>query len=84
MKAVTTGEFLEHLTGPGDRWDTIAYQYYNDAEAQDLIIEANRDLFLKDLSPVPPIFAPGLRLRIPVVEETGLDESLLPPWKRGG
>ncbi|WP_286190138.1 tail protein X [Labrenzia sp. R4_2] len=84
MMAVKTGEFLEHLTLPGDRWDTIAWAYYNDADAMDLIIEANRDLFLEDLSPVPPILPPGLRLRIPVVEDTGLEESLLPPWKRSG
>ena len=82
MKAVKTGEFLEHLTLPGERWDTIAFHYYNDAEAMDLIIEANRHLYLDDLPPLPPVLKAGILLRVPVIEETGLDESQLPPWKR--
>lgn len=84
MKPVTTEEYLEHLTGPGERWDTIAYQYYNDADGMDLIVDANRGLFLEGLDPIPAFLPPGLVLRIPVIEETGLDESLLPPWKRSG
>lgn len=76
-------EFLEHITGPGERWDTIAYRYYNDAEKMNLLIEANRDLFLGNLAPIPAVLSSGLTLRIPVIEQPAVDEALLPPWKRG-
>ncbi|MCY1704539.1 hypothetical protein [Pannonibacter sp. SL95] len=40
--AVKTGEFLEHRTGSGERWDTIATRYYRDPEGMGLIIDANK------------------------------------------
>lgn len=79
---VKTGEYFEHITGPGERWDTIAFRYYNDASLSHVLIHANRHLFIDDLSPVPPILLSRTTLRIPVIETAAIDDSLLPPWKR--
>ncbi|WP_310620882.1 tail protein X [Flexibacterium corallicola] len=80
---VATGEFLEHTTEPGERWDTLAAKYYGDADLSDLLITANRDQFLKEVKPIPSVLPAGLILTIPVIEQETIDESLLPPWKRG-
>ena len=77
-----TGKYLTHTTERGDRWDLLAATYYNDATAYSLIIEANRELFLDDLSPIPAILPPRLELKIPVVEQETIDPALLPPWRR--
>ena len=81
---VKTGDYLEHLMVSGDRWDTLAWDYYADAEKMDLIIKENEDLFVPALAPFPALLPPGLRLRIPVIEQPTLDDSQLPPWKRTG
>lgn len=73
--------FLEHETGPNDRWDLIAYQYYGDANRTSPIVRANRHLF--GLNPIPTVLPPGLLLRVPILDpESALAESQLPPWKR--
>lgn len=82
MEPVKTGEFLEHLTRSGERWDILAYQYYNDADLSGLIIDANADLFLENLSPIPAVLSPGTTLLIPVIEQKSVSDTLLPPWKR--
>ncbi len=85
---VQSGEYFAHITGPGERWDTIAFQYYNDASLSHVIIEANRESdsfpsgFIKPLQQVPSILPSGIELRIPVIDITHIDENLLPPWKR--
>ncbi|MEC5291967.1 hypothetical protein VSX64_14505 [Aurantimonas sp. C2-6-R+9] len=82
---MSTGHF-EHVTSEGERWDLIAWSYYRDVTRQSLIITANRAVFVDPASGaigrVPAILPAGLILRIPVVEQR-LDETLLPPWKRG-
>ncbi|MCY1704451.1 tail protein X [Pannonibacter sp. SL95] len=80
--AVKTGEFLEHRTGSGERWDTIATRYYRDPEGMGLIIDANKGVFLEGLTPLPTVLPAGVVLRIPVIEQAAVDETLLPPWKR--
>ena len=79
---VKTGEYFEHTTGPGERWDTIANRYYNDTSLSHVLIRANRHLFIDQLLPVPPILPSRTALRIPVIETNAIDDNLLPPWKR--
>lgn len=80
--AELTGDYFEHVTVSGDRWDLLAYRYYGDQNKQAILLEANRSLFLADLS-VPPLIIPhGMRLRIPVLVEEPTNIDLLPPWKR--
>ena len=31
MRPETTGEFFEHVSTPGARWDLLAHRYYRDA-----------------------------------------------------
>ncbi|WP_321448411.1 tail protein X [uncultured Cohaesibacter sp.] len=81
-EVVKTGEYLEHLTVAGDRWDLLAWDYYGDASKDGLIIEENRDLYVGSLLSIPALLPTGLTLRIPVIEQSTLDDSQLPPWKR--
>jgi len=71
-------EVLEHITAQGDRWDNLAWQYYGDPHAYERIIAANPEVQIE------PILPGGIRLLIPVIEDT--DETVnieeLPPWKR--
>nr|WP_319485459.1 tail protein X [uncultured Cohaesibacter sp.] len=83
-EVVKTGEYLEHLTVAGDRWDLLAWDYYGDASKDTLIIEENRDLYVTSLLSIPALLPTGLTLRIPVIEQSALDDSQLPPWKRTG
>ncbi len=82
MTVVLTGEYFEHVTMAGDRWGPAAYRYYGDQHKQTVLLEANRNLFLDDLS-VPPLVLPrGLTLKIPVIQNRPSTTDLLPPWKR--
>ena len=55
-----TLEYYEHITVDGERWDTLAYQYYNDPKKMDIIIKANPEI------PGKLILEAGIKLRIPV------------------
>lgn len=79
---VKTGEFFWHVTGPGERWDTVAHKFYNDASLSHVVIKANRGEFIQPLAIVPDLIPSGTKLRIPVIEENSIDTSLLPPWNR--
>ena len=82
MPPKLTGEYFEHLSKPGERWDLLAHKYYGDATLMHLIIEANRRLWLDDLTAIPPVIPPRTLLRIPVIEQPSIDPAQLPPWKR--
>lgn len=69
-------EFSEYITIEGDRWDTIAWKAYGDANLYPQIAEANPDVPLSDVLPA------GTRLLVPVLERPEIDKSVLPPWKR--
>ncbi|OQS39769.1 hypothetical protein B0T40_03270 [Chromobacterium haemolyticum] len=71
-------EYLEHITSAGERWDTLAWEYYGDAAQMSPIIEANPQLRIL------PALSAGLVVRIPVLEDDdlALAEEDLPPWKR--
>lgn len=75
-------EYFDHITQVGERWDVIAWTYYRDASKEDLLVEANRHLFIDDLSAVPAILPSGMILRIPVIEQNLISDDQLPPWKR--
>lgn len=75
--------YLEHITGPNERWDHLAYRYYGDANRTSPIIKANRELFGDALGPIPATLPDGLILRIPILDPEPLAAELLPPWKRG-
>lgn len=77
----TDGHFV-HRTLDGDRWDLLAHTWYGDATKQEVLIRANRHLFVDPLGPVPPVLGAGLEIVIPVIDETTADDGYLPPWKR--
>ncbi len=70
--------FVEYITKEGDRWDTIAFKAYGNAELINGIIEANLSVV------VSPVLVPGTRIIIPIIEQGDiqLDSELQPPWKR--
>jgi len=70
-------DVLVHITGEGDRWDLLAWEYYGDASLYETIIAANPEVM------IDPILASGIRLLIPISEDAELiDTGDLPPWKR--
>lgn len=68
-------QYLEHTTSEGQRWDWIAFKYYEDVSKMGLLIEENQHI------PITPTLPAGLILRIPVIEQS-IDTSELPPWKQ--
>lgn len=80
-KLIPTGDYLEHVTTPGERWDNIAHDYYGDAHATEIIVRANADQFLMALEPLPVVFDRRMVIRVPVVEKIA-DDADLPFWKR--
>jgi len=54
----------------------IQYTFYNDATKYERIIEANPNI------PITPILKAGLKLKIPVLDETETIKFELPPWKK--
>ncbi|QCI65625.1 hypothetical protein [Phreatobacter stygius] len=80
--------WIEHVTGPAERWDHLAYRYYGDANRFGPIIRENQHLFVGATSggvasPVPTVLPDGQALRIPVLDPDPIATDLLPPWKRG-
>lgn len=81
------GAYFEHVTGPGERWDLIAWRYYRDVRRQPDLVAANRNLFVdaggeRHFGTPPAVLPAGVTIRVPVIE-IAPDESNLPPWKRG-
>lgn len=68
-------EYYSYITKDNDRWDLIAYKFYNDATRYEPIINANPDV---DIS---PILKSGLKLKIPVLNESETIKFEIPPWK---
>ena len=59
-----------------DTFDGLALEFYNDEKQAGLIVGANLD-HCDTL-----IFEAGVALKIPIVEDVELPETL-PPWRRG-
>ncbi len=80
---MTTGEFLKHTVIQGERWDTLAWEYYADASRYEEILRANPGL--RDvLGQWPVVPTEGTILLIPVLNQVGtpLPVEALPPWIR--
>ncbi|MEX3690083.1 tail protein X [Paraburkholderia sp. BR14263] len=71
---------LRHVTVDGERWDTIAWNYYGDPTAYGRIIEANPAADIK------PTLLGGMVLLIPILTADEVDTQQttqdLPPWKQ--
>lgn len=70
-----TGYNVIH-TIEGDTFDRLALEYYNDEKKATLIMGQNLD-YCDTL-----IFEAGVELKIPIVDDVELPETL-PPWRRG-
>ena len=62
-------------TVEGDTFDALALEFYDDEKQASQIIQANLDHC--DVL----IFEAGVELRIPIIENVALPETL-PPWRR--
>lgn len=82
MTADLTGDYFEHVTVEGDRWDLLAWRYYGDQHKQTVLLEANRDLWRDVLGTPPAILPYGLTLKVPVIAPEPTNSAGLPPWKR--
>ncbi len=73
---------IEHVTREGERWDSLAWQYYGNPFDYGRIVQANPSL---DISSHLPS---GVMVLIPVLplavaqEAEQLASADLPPWKR--
>lgn len=65
-----------YITVLGDTWDMIAFKVYGKEKYAKELVEAN----LKYVEIV--IFSAGITLNVPEISNV-IDESSLPPWKRG-
>ena len=65
--------YLTHITTDGERWDQLAYKYYGDSTQYERIIAANPHMAMT------PTLPAGVKLAIPVVEQSDVVEDL-PPW----
>lgn len=64
-----------YVTIQGDMWDSIAYSQLGDSRFADALMAANTDY--RDVY----VFSAGVRLVIPDVETTKINDRL-PPWKQ--
>lgn len=68
---------LTHVTQAGERWDTIAWQYYRDVRQVPRLIEANPH------APVSPALPSGLVLAVPLIDAVVAHHPAgVPPWRR--
>ncbi len=71
-----TEEFYTYITKQNDRWDLIAYEYYNNALLYEQIIKANPDI------EITPVLKEGIQIKVPVLQEETTIQFELPPWKQ--
>ena len=69
-------EYYSYITKDNDRWDLISYKFYKNPTLYEQIIKANPDV------KIDPILNAGIKLTIPVLEETQTIKFELPPWKK--
>jgi phage tail protein X len=68
-------EFYSYITKDNDRWDSIAYKFYQDATKYEVIIQANPSV------PITPTLESGIKLKIPVLDANNEITFELPPWR---
>ena len=69
-------EYYTYITKDNDRWDSIAYKSYKNPTYYEEIIKANPDVEIE------PVLDAGIKLKIPVLEESETIQFELPPWKK--
>ncbi len=69
-------EYYSYITKDNDRWDLIAYKYYKTPTLYEEIIKANPEV------KVTPLLDSGIKLKIPVLEESETIKFETPPWKK--
>jgi len=69
-------EYYSYITKDKDRWDIISNKYYKTPTLYEEIIKANPEV------PIEPILQAGIKLRIPILEESETIQFDLPPWKK--
>lgn len=69
-------EYYSYITKDNDRWDLISYKFYKNPTLYEQIIKANPDVKIE------PVLNAGIKLKIPVLEETQTIKFELPPWKK--
>lgn len=66
-------EYYSYITKDNDRWDLIAYKFYKNPALYEEIIKANPNIEIEPMLPA------GIKLKIPVVEESETIKFELPP-----
>ena len=69
-------QFITHVTIQGERWDSLAWNYYGDATLFSPIVMANPQI------PIEPVFEAGLVIGVPILQVSQATTSDLPPWKQ--
>ena len=69
-------EYYSYITKDNDRWDLISNQFYNTPTLYEEIIKANPNV------KVVPVLHSGIKLKIPILDESETIKFELPPWKR--
>lgn len=68
-------QYLQHLASEGDRWDSLAYQYYGDSTGYERIIASNRHL------PIGATLSAGQIVFIPIINDDRTTTNI-PAWLR--
>ncbi|MBR6126479.1 tail protein X [bacterium] len=69
-------EYYSYVTKDNDRWDLISNQFYNTPTLYEEIIKANPTV------KVVPILPSGIKLKIPILDQSETIKFELPPWKK--
>ena len=69
-------EYYSYITKDNDRWDLSAYKYYKSPALYEEIIKANPEV------KVTPLLDSGIKLKIPVLEESETIKFETPTWKK--
>jgi phage tail protein X len=67
---------FSYITQAGDRWDTIAWNFYGDPTEIAPLIAANPAV------PLYPVFDAGIALMIPIIVQPADTSSDLPLWRQ--
>lgn len=69
-------EYYSYITKDNDRWDLISYKFYNNPNLYEQIIKVNPNV------PIKPLLQAGVKLKIPILNESETIQFELPPWKK--
>lgn len=74
---MANASFITHITVAGERWDSLAWQYYGDATLISPIIQTNPQ------AAIEAVFEGGLTIGIPLItiDQTVQNPADKPPWR---